>query len=221
MIPSHLTILWHPSLCPIKHFYVTWSENREMMKMKRYFQSVKYSFYIMLVCVFIELINSLFQLNLNQFGILPRSTDHLSGIIFSPFLHGSWQHLMSNFMAFIVLGGLIGLQSTTRLLWVFSTQVVITGSLVWLFARGGAVHIGMSGVIYSFWGLLLIYGVVRRHFIHLLISIIVFIVYGGLIYGVLPNQPSISFESHLLGAISGGVMGYYLAMFDLKSSNHL
>jgi len=189
--------------------------------MTNYFQSAKYSFYIMMLCVFIELINSLFQLNLNQFGILPRSTRHLSGIIFAPFLHAGWQHLLGNFIAFIVLGGLIGLQSTTRLLWVFSIQVIITGSLVWLFARGDAVHIGMSGVIYAFWGLLLIYGVVRRHFMHLLISVIVFIVYGGLIYGILPSQPNISFESHLLGAISGGVMGYYLAMFDLKSSKNL
>lgn len=189
--------------------------------MKRYFQSAKYSLYIMLACVFIWFINSIFQLNLNQFGILPRSTRHLSGIIFAPFLHGSWQHLMGNFMAFIVLGSLIGLQSTTRLLWVFSSQVMITGFLVWFFARGGSVHIGMSGVIYAFWGQLLVYGVIRKHFIHLCISIIVFIGYGGLIYGVFPNQPNISFESHLFGAISGGVMGYYLARLDLKSAQHL
>lgn len=185
--------------------------------MKNIFLSAKYSFYIMLICSVIWLLNTLFFLHLNQFGILPRSISHLSGILFAPFLHANLTHLMSNFVAFIVLGGLIGLQGTNRFLWLFAVQVVVTGSLVWLFARGGAAHIGMSGVIYSFWGFLLLYGLVRRQFMHLFISVGIFVIYGGLIYGVFPTQSHISFESHLLGGISGAVLGYYLAKYDLRS----
>ena len=175
----------------------------------------------MLICVAVWLINTVFFLNLNQFGILPRSISHLSGIIFAPFLHGNWLHLMGNFFVFIVLGGLVGLQGQKRFFSVFISLVIITGSLVWLLGRGGSVHIGMSGVVYAFWGFLLIYGIVRRQFFHLLVSIGIFVVYGGLIYGVFPTRPHISFESHLLGAIAGGVMGYYLAKFDLKSSKRV
>lgn len=186
--------------------------------MKNSLLSAKLSFYIMLFCAGIWLLNTVFFLNLNQFGILPRSISHLSGILFAPFLHASWLHLMGNFFAFIVLGSLIGLQGKSRFVGIFISLVIITGTLVWLFARGSSVHIGMSGVIYAFWGFLLIYGVVRRQFIHLLVSIGIFVVYGGLIYGVFPTRPHISFESHLLGALAGGVLGYYLAKFDLKSS---
>ena len=186
--------------------------------MKNIVLSAKYSFYIMLFCAGIWLLNTVFFLNLNQFGILPRSISHLSGILFAPFLHANWLHLMGNFFAFIVLGALIGLQGRGRFIGVFIALVIITGSLVWLFARGSSVHIGMSGVIYAFWGFLLIYGVVRRQFIHLLVSIGIFVVYGGLIYGIFPTRPHISFESHLLGALAGGVLGYYLAKFDLKST---
>ncbi|PKF61240.1 rhomboid family intramembrane serine protease [Psychromonas sp. psych-6C06] len=179
--------------------------------MKQYLQSGKVSFYIMLTCTFIFVLNALLPLNLNQFGIVPRSLSHLSGILFSPFLHGSWAHLFSNFIPFVVFGGLIGLKSQQRFWTLFILHIITTGSLVWLFARGNSVHIGMSGVIYAFWGYLIVYGLVRRKFLHIAISLITLLIYGGLVFGVLPTRPGISFESHLLGAIVGALSGYLFA----------
>ncbi|MGB5446260.1 MAG: rhomboid family intramembrane serine protease, partial [Psychromonas sp.] len=136
---------------------------------------------------------------------------HLSGIFFAPFLHAGWSHLFSNFLPFIVFSALIGLHSIKRFWQVFILHIIMAGALVWLFARGNSVHIGMSGVIYAFWGYLIVYGFVRRKFLHIFISLITLLLYGGLIYGVLPTQVGVSFESHLLGALAGAVSGYYFA----------
>lgn len=182
--------------------------------MKQYLQSGKISLQIMLVCTLIFTLNTLLPVNLNQFGIVPRSFEHLSGILFAPFLHGSWAHLFSNFIPFVIFGGLIGLKSRQRFWLLFIVHIISTGSLVWFFSRGNTVHIGMSGVIYAFWGYLLIYGLLRKKFIHIIISLIIMLMYGGLIFGVFPSRPGVSFESHLLGAIVGAVSGYILAKWD-------
>lgn len=179
--------------------------------MKQYLQSGKVSLYIMLICTLVFVLNSLLPINLNQFGIVPRSVNHLSGILFAPFLHGSLWHLSSNFIPFVIFGALIGLQSVQRFWTLFILHIVTTGALVWLFARGNSVHIGMSGVIYAFWGYLIVYGVVRRKPLHIAISLLTLIFYGGLVFGVLPTRPGVSFESHLLGAFVGGVSGYLFA----------
>lgn len=179
--------------------------------MKRYLLAGKYSVLIMLICSLVFILNSLFALHLNQWGIVPRSTAHLSGILISPFLHVSWGHLLSNLFPFIVFGILVGAQSVRRFLSLFFFFVISTGLLVWLFARGNSLHIGMSGVVYALWGYLLVYGFVRRQLIPLFISLFTLFFYGGLVLGVFPTRIGISFESHLMGVLVGGVTGYYLA----------
>ena len=179
--------------------------------MKQYLQSGKLSLYIMIACSVVFILNALLPININQFGIVPRSLDHLLGILFAPFLHGSLGHLFSNFIPFVIFGGLIGLQSTRRFWLLFIIHIVSTGCLVWLFARGNSVHIGMSGVIYAFWGYLIVYGVVRRNLLHIVISLVTLVFYGGLVFGVLPSRPGISFESHMLGALVGAISGYLFA----------
>jgi membrane associated rhomboid family serine protease len=186
--------------------------------MHRFLSSAKYSSAIMLFCILIYLMSSILPMNLNQFGIVPRSTDHFIGILFAPFLHASWQHLFSNFFPFIIFGALIGLQSVKRFWLLFAIHILSTGILVWLFARGNSVHIGMSGVIYAFWGYILVYGFFRRQLLHLIISLMTLIFYGGLVFGVLPMKIGVSFESHILGAIVGAVSGYYFARSHRKSN---
>jgi membrane associated rhomboid family serine protease len=184
--------------------------------MKRYLLAVKYSCAIMLVCSLVFVLNILLPINLNQWGILPRATENLPGILFAPFLHASLAHLMSNFFPFIILGMLIAVQSVKRFWLLFIFFIITTGALVWLFARGNSVHIGMSGVIYALWGYLLVYGFVRRQIASLIISLITLFFYGGLVLGVLPSTPQVSFESHLFGAAIGAFTGYYLAKREVQ-----
>jgi membrane associated rhomboid family serine protease len=179
--------------------------------MNRYLLAGKYSAAIMLVCGIVLIVNTVLPMDLNQFGIIPRSFDHLSGIFIAPFLHGSWLHLLSNLLPFIVFGTLIGTQGIKRFWLLFILHIFTTGVLVWLFARGNSVHIGMSGVIYAFWGYLIVYGLVRRNMIHLIISLLMLIFYGGLVFGVFPTRFGVSFESHLFGALAGAASGYYFA----------
>jgi len=179
--------------------------------MERYFKTAKHSLMIMLLCACLLFINMVIPIN--QFGIVPREMSHLLGIFSAPFLHGSWMHLMSNFFPFVIFSCLIGLQSLQRFWLTFILSIIFTGLLVWLLGRGGSVHIGMSGVVYALWGYLIVYGFKKRQFRDIIISIFVLLLYGGLVFGVLPRDPTISFESHLLGAVVGGALGYYLPKF--------
>ncbi len=146
-------------------------------------------------------------LNLNQYGIYPRHTSGLVGILVSPFLHGSLAHIMSNTLPMLVLSVLLFMfypKLAVRIL-IFST--LIGGSLVWLFARS-AVHIGASGLIFSLLGFILASGIFRKQFKSIIIATIVFFVYGGVIWGVLPSDPRVSFEGHLFGFIAGILLAY-------------
>ncbi len=177
--------------------------------MQRYLKPAKHSLIIMLICVVLLLINGIFIVN--RFGIAPREVSHLSGIVFAPFLHGDWAHLLSNFFPFVIFSSLIGLHSLKRFWTVLILSILMTGSLVWLFARGESIHIGMSGVVYAMWGYLIVYGVLKKHFRDIIVSILVLVLYGGLVFGVLPSAPNVSYESHFFGALAGGVLGYFLS----------
>jgi membrane associated rhomboid family serine protease len=85
---------------------------------------------------------------------------------------------------------------------VFLSCYFITGILVWCFARP-TFHIGASGLIYGLASFLMFYGLFRKDFKSLLISIIIVLLYGSIFYGVLPSQPNVSWESHLMGALVG------------------
>lgn len=141
-------------------------------------------------------------LNLGQYGIYPRTVHGLVGILTAPLLHASLSHLVSNTIPLLFLGGAVFMfyeQIATR---VFLSCYLITNALVWVIGRPNY-HIGASGLIYGLAGFLMFYGIFRRDFKSLLISIIVIIIYGGLVYGVLPTNTHVSFESHLMGFLVG------------------
>jgi membrane associated rhomboid family serine protease len=97
----------------------------------------------------------------------------------------------------------------TRFILVFSSTAIIGGLLVWFLGRD-ANHIGISGVIYGLFGYLVVAGFISREFKLLMISCLVAFMYGGLIFGILPILPQVSFESHLFGLIIGIIMAFIL-----------
>ncbi len=146
-------------------------------------------------------------LDVNQFGIYPRHVSGMPGIVISPFLHGNLAHITSNSLPMLVLGIVLFIfypRFANQIL-IFST--LIGGTLVWLFARS-AIHIGASGLIFSLLGFILASGIFRKDFKSIIIAIIIFFVYGGVIWGVLPTNPQVSFEGHLFGFITGGFLAY-------------
>jgi membrane associated rhomboid family serine protease len=151
----------------------------------------------------VEIINAIDHYSLTRYGIEPREVDGLDGIVFSPFLHGSWGHLIGNTVPFVVLGGLIALSGLTRVAAVTATVAVVGGAGVWLFAQSHSVHIGASGIVFGYAGYLVARGLFTRSFLHLAVGALVAAVWGTtLLSGLVPHD-GISWQGHLFGAVGG------------------
>ncbi len=146
-------------------------------------------------------------LNLNQYGIYPRHTSGLVGIIMSPFLHGNLAHIISNSLPLLVLSIVLFIFYPKLANQVLIFSILIGGMFVWLLARS-AMHIGASGLIFALLGFILASGIFRKNIKSIIIAIIIFFIYGGIIWGVLPIHPQVSFESHLFGFIAGILLAY-------------
>lgn len=159
---------------------------------------------IIAIAWILEIIDVLFlRQALNQFGVIPRRPSGLWGIFFMPFLHGGLAHLAANTLPFLILGWLVLLRRTMDFVWVTALTMVITGAGLWLLGSPRVIYIGASGLIFGYFGFLLLRGYFERSAQSLLISGLVVIFYGGLLLGILPQRPGISWEAHLLGLLSG------------------
>jgi membrane associated rhomboid family serine protease len=170
---------------------------------------LKIALKLCLLIAFIEVINQFTGGVFRSFGIIPRNISGLSGIVFAPFLHGGLVHLFSNLGPLFVFTLLLLSHGRTRFLLVFTSTALVGGLLVWFFGRS-ANHIGMSGVIYGLFGYLVVAGFISREFKLFIISCLVAFAYGGLIFGVFPTLPQVSFESHLFGFLVGVFMAFIL-----------
>ena len=152
----------------------------------------------------IEIINqSFFGDRLDSFGIRPRDIFGLTGIILSPFLHADFAHLLANTFPFAVLGWLVMLQETRDFFIVSLFSMLFSGVGVWLFAQPNSITVGASGVIFGYLGFLMFRGIFQRNIPSIAVSLLVFFLYGGMIWGVLPSSPHISWMAHLFGFIGG------------------
>lgn len=158
--------------------------------------------YLLLIMYVVQVVNVISSGALLGLGIYPREPFGLVGIIFAPFLHGSWWHLLNNTLGFVIFSGLC-LTRGPRFYTKASLFIVIVGGLlVWLFGRP-AVHIGASGWVFGLWSLCIALAWFERSVINILIAVGVIVFYGGMIVGVLPGNPYISFEAHAFGALAG------------------
>lgn len=148
---------------------------------------------------------------LNRFGIRPHSLIGLRGILFAPFLHGNFFHLMANTVPFVILGWLVMLRRTSDFFTVTAIVMLISGLGTWLFAPSYTNHIGASGVVFGYLGFLLFRGYFERSIGSIVTSVVVGLLYGGMIWGVLPGQIGISWQGHLFGFIGGIVAARMLA----------
>ena len=139
---------------------------------------------------------------LDIYGIIPRHLIGLRGILFAPFLHGSFAHLIGNTVPFIALGWLIMLRETSDFFWVSLIAGFVSGLGTWIFGSPG-IHIGASGVIFGYLGYLLARGYFERSMVAIALSLFIAALYGSLIWGVLPTHIGISWEGHLFGFIGG------------------
>jgi membrane associated rhomboid family serine protease len=152
----------------------------------------------------LEFVNQLFFGDrLDNFGIIPRHIIGLRGILFAPFLHANFAHLITNTIPFIVLAWFVMLQETADFFFVTIITMLVGGWGVWLFGPRNSVTIGASILIFGYLGFLLLRGYFQRNFPSILLSLMVFLLYGGIIWGVLPSAPRVSWQGHLFGFIGG------------------
>ena len=144
-------------------------------------------------------------------GIIPRRVSGLDGIVFSPFLHGSWGHLIGNTVPFVILGGVIALGGLARIAAVTLLVGLVGGAGVWLFAQSNSVHIGASGLVFGYAGYLVARGFFTRSLLHFAVGAVVAAVWGTtLLSGLVPHD-GISWQGHLFGGLGGILAASLLA----------
>ena len=153
-----------------------------------------------------------FQHGLDTWGILPREPIGLRGILFAPFLHANFPHLIANTIPFVVLGWLIMAQNTADFAIVSVICLFVGGLGTWVFG-GRGIHIGASGVIFGYLGFLLTRCYFDRRLSSGLVALFVGTTYGSVLWGVLPSMPGISWEGHLFGFLGG----IFAAKFVVKN----
>lgn len=161
----------------------------------------------------IKLTELIFGLDLSQLGIFPSRLESLSGIVLAPLLHSSPSHLMANTPPILVLGTLLiyGYPKAARIL--LPAVYLGSGLGVWLLARP-AWHLGASGLTFGMMFFVFAIGVLRWDQRAIALALIAFLLYGGMIWGIFPTAPQISFEYHLFGAGIGVLLAFLLKGLD-------
>ena len=161
----------------------------------------------------LEVLDRAFGLQLYRLGVYPHALHGLPGVLFAPLIHGSWSHLLSNSFALLILltALLFGYPRSARLALVFI--YLGSGLGVWLFARENY-HFGASGLTHGIMFYVFTSGILRRDRRSIALSLIVFFIYGGMIWSIFPQEPGISYESHFFGAVCGVLAAFLFARRD-------
>ncbi|MEE3850815.1 rhomboid family intramembrane serine protease [Gordonia sp. LSe1-13] len=151
-----------------------------------------------------------------RFGIISREVYGLDGIAWSPLLHADWAHLIGNLTVGVVLGFLLLL--ARRFLIVTAVVWIVSGVGVWLFGPSDTATVGASGVIFGWLTYLLLRGLFNRNIWQILGGLVLFAIYGSILWGVLPTDPTVSWQGHLFGAFGGVIAAWFLADRDRRKS---
>lgn len=176
--------------------------------------AVKLALGFVAILWFIQLSNWALGLGAEDFGVRPREWAGLPGILLAPLVHGSFMHLIANTLPLLVLGTTMLYLYPNAALKVLPAVYFGPGVAVWLFARGG-VHIGASGLIYGLVSYVFVAGLIRRDRRAIAASLLVSFLYGASVWGVLPIERGVSWETHLAAALIGLALAIALRHLDI------
>jgi membrane associated rhomboid family serine protease len=162
----------------------------------------------------ILIIDDVLALGLIRFGLRPRQLQGLTGIFTAPLLHGGAEHLFSNTLPLIV--------SLTTILYLYPRAAmrvipviwIGSGLMGWMIGRP-SLHFGASGFVYGLLAYVFISGILRLDMRSVAVSVMVWFLYGSMIWGVLPIRPNMSWELHLSGAILGVALAIAYRRWDV------
>ncbi len=185
-------------------------------KRKFYHSLVFPAFFLLLIWV-VKISETALEMSFADLGLYPLKVGGLKGILFSPLLHADFKHLFDNSVPLFFLSVAIFYFYRPVAYRVFFLIWFISGLIVWLIARP-AYHIGASGLVYGFASFVFFSGVIRNNLHLLAISLLVVFLYGGLVWGVLPYDFRVSWESHLVGGLAGVAMAFYYRSYGPPST---
>lgn len=152
-------------------------------------------------------------LDLTPLGLRPREWAGLTGLLTTPLLHGNFEHLVSNSMPLFIGGVAILFLYPNSALRVLPWLYLGSGALAWTFARP-SIHIGASGLVYGILAYVFVAGVLRRDVRSVGVSLMVWFLYGSMIWGVFPLAPRMSWELHASGLVLGLVLAWVYRRWD-------
>ncbi|CAM3329866.1 rhomboid family intramembrane serine protease [Stackebrandtia soli] len=158
----------------------------------------------------VEAIDQVFGAGFDSYGILARDVSGLPGIVTAPFLHSGYDHLASNSVPLIVLGGLAASRGLARFLAATAIIVLVGGAAVWLTSPDNTITIGASGLVFGYFGYLLTRAVLERRVLDIVIAVVCVVFYGSILWGVLPGTPGVSWQGHLFGLCAGVLAAWML-----------
>ena len=163
--------------------------------------------FLLLIWV-VQIVNAFSGERLIAFGIRPRDVEGMWGILFAPFLHADFAHLIANTTVAAILLFLVAL-SGTRAVVISSVMTILIGGFgVWLFGQPYSVHVGSSILIYGWLAFLVVRGFFSGAIWQIILGVILAVAYSGMLWGVLPGQYGVSWQGHLFGGIGGVVAGW-------------
>ena len=166
------------------------------------------------LCWLVFVVNNLiWNGHLARYGIIPRHLNGLPGIIWAPFLHGSFQHLAANTLPLLILGAVICARGKGEFVPITVAGTLLGGGLTWLIGRN-ACHIGASGLIFCYFGYLASLAYFNRNIATLLLSLVCILGYGGMLRGILPTSAAVSWEGHLAGLAAGIVLAWFISRLN-------
>lgn len=166
----------------------------------------------------VQILNTFLDGQLNYYGgIHPQSSSGLTGIFLAPFLHGSYAHLVANIVPLISLGWLIMLRGISDFFFVSMVTVIASGLGIWCFGSPDSIHVGASGLIFGYFGFLLLRSLFDFSILSVIFALTAGFLYSGLIWGIWPSDPDISWEAHLFGFL-GGILAAQLLGKRKKNS---
>jgi membrane associated rhomboid family serine protease len=158
----------------------------------------------------IQIVNALGSYGLSrEFGIDARDPASLPEIFSAPFLHFGWDHIEANSGPLFVFGFLAAYRGVKKWLGVSALIVVASGLGVWFISPSTAVTVGASGLVFGYFGYIIVRGVFDRHPIDIVIGLVMALCFAYQFSSLLPSDEHVSWQGHMFG-FAGGIIGGWL-----------
>lgn len=167
---------------------------------------------IVLVAVMwaIEIVDYMEDGRLDRYGIVAHEPDGLPGILFAPFLHAGFAHLMANSVPLLILGFVAAIRGIGRFLAASLVIILVSGLGVWFTSAPNTLTIGASGLVFGYFGYVVARGLFDRRTLDIVLGVVVAVLYYSILWGALPTQPGVSWQGHLFGLIGGVIAAWLL-----------